>query len=55
MSESIWERYGPYPKKKEKKRIKVKEGKFLKRTYDWLKWKVDHVGDLSFRRPCLEH
>jgi len=55
MSENIMERYGPYPKKKGRSRIKSKEGKFLERTYEWLKWKIENVGNFSFRRPCLEH
>ena len=48
-------RYGPYPKKKEKKRTHFKEGRFLKRSYDWLKWKITDLGDFSFRHPCLNH
>jgi len=53
-TENIRERYGPYSKKKVKKHPHVKEGRFLKRSYDWLKWKVTNVGDFSFRHPCLE-
>jgi hypothetical protein len=49
------ERYGPYPKKKAKKQVHSKEGKLLKRSYDWLKWKVADLGDFSFHRPCLDH
>jgi hypothetical protein len=55
MSESIYGRYGSYLKKKEKKRIRFKEGRFLKRSYEWLKWKVADSGGVSFHRPCLEH
>ena len=47
-------RYGPYSKKREKKRIH-KEGSFLKKSYDWLKWKITELGDFSYRLPCLEH
>jgi hypothetical protein len=54
MSESIWERYGPYPKKKEKKHIPPKDMRFLHRSYQWLKWKiVERV--FLFHVPCLEH
>jgi hypothetical protein len=49
------ERYGVYPKKKGKKKAHLKEGKFLKRSTDWLKWKVADLGDYSFHRPCLDH
>lgn len=55
MSENIHERYGPYPKKKGKKKIRTNGGPFLKRTFEWLKWKVDRVGGMSIYRPCLEH
>jgi hypothetical protein len=48
-------RYGPYPKKKEKKRSHFKEERFLKRSHDWLKWKITDLGDFSFRYPCLNH
>ncbi|MDI6763091.1 MAG: hypothetical protein QME83_08670 [Thermodesulfobacteriota bacterium] len=55
MKEHIWERYGPYPEKKEKKRNRYKEGPFLKQTYEWLKWKMVVTGGFSFHCPCLEH
>lgn len=55
MSENIRERYGPYPKKKERKKSRMKEGSFLKKTYEWMKWKIENTGNFSFRRPCLEH
>jgi hypothetical protein len=55
MSEGIKERYGPYPKKKERKHVRVKEGRFLKKTYDWLKWKIADSGGVSFHHPCLDH
>jgi len=54
MSENIRERYGPYPKKKEKKRNRMKEGRFLKKTYEWVKWKIADSGGFSFHRPCLD-
>jgi len=54
MSENIHERYGPYPKKK-KKRIRSKEGRLLKRSFEWLKWKIDKVGEMTIHHPCLEH
>lgn len=55
MSVNIWDRYGTYPKKKGKKRIRIKEGQFLKRSYEWLKWEIANSGDISFRHPSLEH
>ena len=55
MSESIKGRYGPYPKKRGKKRVRSKEGIFLKKTYEWLKWKNENIGHFSFHHPCLEH
>jgi len=54
MSESINERYGPYSKKKEKKPVRFKEGPFLKRTYEWLKWKITSIGGFDYHTPCLE-
>jgi len=54
MSDGIKEGYGPYPKKKTKKRVRVKEERFLKRTYDWLKWKRADNGGVSFYRTCLD-
>ncbi|MDI7259023.1 MAG: hypothetical protein QME90_03770 [Thermodesulfobacteriota bacterium] len=54
MVGSIWERYGPYPKKKGKKRTRMREGRSLNRSYDWLKWKIVNLGDFSFHLPCLE-
>lgn len=49
------ERYGPYSKKKGKKRVQPKEGGFLRRSSEWIKWKVTISGDSSFYLPCLEH
>jgi hypothetical protein len=45
-------RYGPHPKKN--KQARSREGRFLERTYEWLKWKLIQVGDFSFHKPCLE-
>ncbi len=47
-------RYGPHPKKKNDKPARSKEGRFLERTYEWLKWKLIQIGDFSFHKPCLE-
>jgi hypothetical protein len=47
-------RYGPYPKKKEKKPVRPQEGPFLKRSFDWLKWQLIQIRDFSFHKPCLE-
>ena len=49
------ERYGPYPKKRRKKQVKSQEGRLVKRSYEWLKWKIFDQGGFSFRLPCLEH
>jgi len=55
MFKSAWDhRYGPYPKKKEKKHH-FRGAQFLERSYEWLKWKNTYVGDSSFHRPCMEH
>jgi len=54
MSENIHERYGPYPKKRAKKKNRMKEGGFFKKTYEWVKWKMADSGKFSFHRPCLE-
>jgi len=54
MSEDLKGRYSTYPKKKEKKTFERKEGRFLQRTYEWLKWKVIQIGDFSYHKPCLE-
>ena len=55
MKDNLRERYGPYPKKKEKKRIRTKESSFLKRSYDWLKWRPEKIGGMIIYHPCLEH
>ncbi len=55
MAGTIHERYGPYPKRKEHKKHRTKEGGFFKKTYEWLKWKVADTGGFSFHKPCLEH
>jgi len=54
MSDSLRKRYSIYPKKKEKKRVPLKDEHFLKRSFDWLKWTLIRVGDFSFHKPCLE-
>jgi hypothetical protein len=43
MSVSIREQYKPYSRKKEKKGGRFKEGQFLKRTYEWLRWKLVQI------------
>lgn len=55
MSIRVRDRYGPYPKAKEKKRIGLTESQFLKKSYEWLKWKMIDSGGFSFHIPCLEH
>jgi hypothetical protein len=54
MSIRIREQYTPNPRKKAKKGGPLKEGQFLKRTYEWLKWRLVQTGDVSFHKPCLE-
>jgi len=54
LSDTVRERYRPYPTKKEKKGIGFEEGQFLKRTYEWLKWKLIQRGDSWFHKPYLE-
>jgi len=54
VTENIYQRYGPYSKKKEKKKNPTKEGGFFKKTYEWVKWKKTDIGSFSFHRPCLE-
>lgn len=55
MKDTLRERYGPHSKKKEKKRIEAKEGSLLKKSFNWLKWRSDKVGEISIYHPCLEH
>jgi hypothetical protein len=47
-------RYGSYPKKKERGRVRVKEEGFLDRSFEWLKWTLIQIGDFSFHKPCLQ-
>jgi hypothetical protein len=54
MPDTIMERYRPYPRKKEKKPVQFKEGIFLKRTYEWLKWKITNIGGFAYHTLCLE-
>lgn len=55
MKDNLRERYEPYPKKKENKRIRTTESSFLKRSYNWLKWRSEKIGGMIIYRPCLEH
>ena len=55
ISGNLWERYGPYSKKKEKKRGRFKERNFLKQSPAWVKWKITDCGGSSFYCPCLGH
>ncbi len=55
MAKNLLERYGPYPKKKEKKRSRLHENGSSKQSSSWIKWKVANSGDSSFYRPCLTH
>ncbi len=55
MAKNLWERYGPYPKKKEKKRGRINERDCLKQGSTWIKWKVASRGDSFFHHPSLAH
>jgi len=55
MKENIWDRYGPYPKKRGKKRVIRKEGKFLKKSFSWFTWKAEKIGGVTLYHPCLQH
>jgi hypothetical protein len=55
MKDSLKERYGPYPKKKERKKIRKDESSFLKKSYNWLKWRSDKIGEITIYHPCLQH
>jgi len=55
MKDNLRERYGPHPKKKERKKSPMKEGNFLQRSFDWLKWRLDQTGGAKIHHPCLEH
>jgi hypothetical protein len=41
-------------KNQKKKPVRFKEGAFLKRTYDWLKWKITNIGGFAYHTPYLE-
>jgi len=53
MPENLWQRYGPYSRKRKKKRGRFKGG-LLKGNPEWFKWKIAIVGGSSFYHPCLE-
>jgi len=55
MKDTLRERYGPYSKKKEKKRHQAKEGGLLKKSFNWLQWKADQIGGMTIYHPCLQH
>jgi hypothetical protein len=44
----------PSSRKKGKKPVRSKETAFLKKTYEWIKWKITNNGDLTYHTPCLE-
>jgi hypothetical protein len=47
-------RYSIHPEKKKKKRVPLIEDHFLKRSFEWLKWRLIEAGDFNFHKPCLE-
>ncbi|MGQ9645576.1 MAG: hypothetical protein ACUVWO_03430 [Thermodesulfobacteriota bacterium] len=55
MGENIHERYGPYPKKKDRKRKQAEESGFFRKKYEWIKWKITETGRFSIHQPCLDH
>ncbi len=54
MSVGLRKRYSIYPKKKEKKRPAARDEHFLGKSFEWLKWNLIWIGDISFHKPCLE-
>ena len=50
MLSGVKDRYGPYPKKREKRRTRLKERRI--RNNEWLTWKRLDIGGLSFYVPC---
>ena len=54
MSDTVVERRRPNTKKKGKKPVRVKEAAFLKKTYEWLRWRITNTGDFTYHTPCLE-
>ncbi len=54
MPDGVRKRYSIYSKKKEKKRAATRDERFLKKSFEWLKWKLIRIGDINFHKPCLE-
>ena len=55
VSSGLKDRYGPYPKTKEKRHSSPKERRISKHHQDWLKWKILDKGGFMFHVPCSEH
>jgi len=53
MAKNLLERYGPYSKKKEKKRGRPHARDGLKQGEAWIRWTVASSGNSSFYYPCL--
>ena len=53
MLSGVKDRYGPYPKKREMRRFRLKERRI--RNEGWLKWKRLDLGGLSFYVPRSAH
>jgi len=53
MLSGLKDRYGPYPKRRQKRRIRFHERR--KANEEWLTWKRLDVGGLSFYVPCSVH
>jgi hypothetical protein len=54
LSDTMMERYKPYLKRNGKRRIRFREGTFLKSTYEWLKWKITRIGGFAYHTPYLK-
>ncbi len=55
MSDGLNQSFGHYPKRKGKKGVRFKDNAFLKKTFHWLRWKVEKIGEVRIHHPCLEH
>ena len=49
MLAGVKDRYGPYPRKKEKKQRRLKESE--RSGFEWLSWKEVKHGESCFRLP----
>ena len=54
MMGNVENRHRVPPKKKEKKQTRLQETRFLKKSCEWLKWRVPDRERFLFWIPCLE-